>query len=907
MKNRLLSLIAIVSILFANSIYGQNFVDVTKSNNGQTINLSTDQVLEVKLPRISSAGYTWCESITSTDKTIQQSIAQIGNGDFIPDAGSGTFINKKGRMVGQSGTQILRYVGASQGTTVLTLELRRPWEKNNPAIDNYTITVVSGGKYTGNYTPTVKEKPKHITSTPKSVPSKWDWRSQCTPIGDQQQCGDCWAFAGVGVLECNIKITDSVTRDISEAYLTNCDTAYFGCNGGGCPLDYWLAPKGAVYESDYPWTTSLGNGTTGTCGGPFTYHETIKSYAYVPGENANDIPPDANMKDAIYNYGPIWVGVAASNAWSSYTGGIFTESDTSVDHAVVLVGWVDSAAVSGGGYWILRNSWGASWGINGYMYISYGSDAVGTYAAYIVYKGKDNDFQMLDITYPLTNCGYTNVEYISAQIKYNGDSVVIPAGDTLPVAYRADGGAIKNDTIILLNPMSGGDTLDFTFHSTADFSALGIHTISCRVKYKNDTLALNDSINGYTFENKMQQNIDVGVCKINGPVSTCHMTNAEPVDIDVKFYGCDSLASGETIVLAYSVNGGYPVRDTIQIPYTIMPNGTFNHVFTNTNTADLSAPGSYTIVAWTEYNPDTLHANDMFCGYVVKNPSNIGFDTIGFEEPDINSLILIETAHYSHAWVSATAHNTGTKGLQMTGGNFMDYIDIIQIPITWNNDEFLSAKANFCVDATGWASANMRFDLKQTNGGDLYTQYQGPGDYTKASNLRILVNGVQIGGTYNPTDTHNDPWVTHFINIDSMAGKQFTVTIETRNFAKDTSIIIPPAPYPIPFVLDNAYIDNVCFSPMSQQDVEEYNPNLSLGVYPNPFNDGFTVKFDADCQEIVLIEITDLLGRFVSKQLWNIGIGTNRTDVNLNDQPSGMYLLKLRSSKGFAVKSIVKQ
>ena len=123
----------------------------------------------------------------------------------------------------------------------------------------------------------------------------------------------------------------------------------------------------------------------------YTPHETIDSYANVSGEDANTgIPPDANMKTAIYNFGPIWIAVdASSNAWNNYSGGIFTETSQTgqCDHAVVLVGWVDSTAVSGGGYWILRNSWGRSWGVNGYMYISYGSDLVGTDAAYLVYKG----------------------------------------------------------------------------------------------------------------------------------------------------------------------------------------------------------------------------------------------------------------------------------------------------------------------------------------------------------------------------------------------------------------------------------------------------------------------------------------------------------------------------------------
>jgi C1A family cysteine protease len=385
MKKTLLFLL--VAVFFSIVVRGQNFVSVTKSNNGQTINLSADQVLEVKLPRTPSNGYVWCLSNVAGNKEIQRSITQIGDGDFIS---ARTTANGK-VLVGQSGTQIIRYIGTLQGTTVLSMELIRPWENNSPSIDNFTITVISGGKYTGSYIAPVAKKPNHVTSTSKSTPSKWDWRSQCTPIANQMSCGDCWAFAGVGAFECNIKIHDGVTRDISEAYLTNCDNDldFAGCGGGWCPLNYWLAPKGAVYESDSPWTTSLGNGTTGTCIPPYPFHETIDSYAVVPGESPVDsIPPDINMKDAIYNYGPIWVTIDASgNAFSNYSNGIFTGSGGITNHAVVLVGWVDSASVSGGGYWILRNSWGSSWGMNGYMYISYGSAQVGCFANYIVYKG----------------------------------------------------------------------------------------------------------------------------------------------------------------------------------------------------------------------------------------------------------------------------------------------------------------------------------------------------------------------------------------------------------------------------------------------------------------------------------------------------------------------------------------
>jgi PKD repeat protein len=268
----------------------------------------------------------------------------------------------------------MRYVGASQGTSVLTFELKRSWE-NTPPIDNYTITVVSSGKYTGTYTPPVKVIPKHVTSTPVGVPASWDWRSQCTPIENQGSCGDCWAYASVGTLECNISIIDNVTKDLSEEYVTDCYTGNGsnGCNGGNVASDIYLSPKGAVYESDDP-TSCNSTGQTGSCGGPYPYHETIDSHASVGGS----MPSDAAMKQAIYDYGPIWIAVDASG-FNSYNGGILSGQGSSIDHAVMLVGWDDAQG--------LRNSWAASWGISGYMYIAFGSYSVGTDADYDVYKG----------------------------------------------------------------------------------------------------------------------------------------------------------------------------------------------------------------------------------------------------------------------------------------------------------------------------------------------------------------------------------------------------------------------------------------------------------------------------------------------------------------------------------------
>jgi predicted secreted protein len=414
MKRIVLFLVALLyiasDVMNAN---GQNFVRVNRANQEQTITLSTGQVLEIQLPRKAATGYIWCES-SSVTKADERTIARIGDGDFIPDAISGTSANN--RRFGQSGTQIIRYTGAAAGTTLLTLELKRPWEKNGKIIDSYTITVISEGKYTGTYMPPVKsihicDKPLTSKATKiQGIPSAWDWRPQCTPIKDQQQCGDCWAFASVATLECNISIIDNVTDNISDEFITNCftDNNCDGCAGGNCAHEAWLASYtganpsggGAVYSYEDPWTTTEGTDANqvaypDACGAPYTPNETIDSYSDIGGEDIiTGVPSVDSIQYHIYYHGPVWVGIDASSiGWNNYSGGIWVETSPtgSTDHAISLVGWNDTTVTDGsGGYWILRNQWNTGWGVNGYMYISYASDLVGQSADYIVYKGGTN-------------------------------------------------------------------------------------------------------------------------------------------------------------------------------------------------------------------------------------------------------------------------------------------------------------------------------------------------------------------------------------------------------------------------------------------------------------------------------------------------------------------------------------
>jgi C1A family cysteine protease len=223
------------------------------------------------------------------------------------------------------------------------------------------------------------------------LPEAYNWCDfgVCTPIKHQGGCGSCWAFALNGSVESNIAIMDSAIVDLSEQWLVSC-CGLGGCSGewpgnaanfylcSGQYVDY-CGDYGAVLEADFPYVA-----WDAPCECPFPHPYCLDTWAFIGPEWG--IPSVDALKQAILDHGPVTVCVYANSAFQAYDGGIFNAcQDVDINHAVVLVGWDDNQGTDG--VWIMRNSWGAGWGEDGYMRIEYGCSRIGYNGLYVDYAG----------------------------------------------------------------------------------------------------------------------------------------------------------------------------------------------------------------------------------------------------------------------------------------------------------------------------------------------------------------------------------------------------------------------------------------------------------------------------------------------------------------------------------------
>jgi len=220
----------------------------------------------------------------------------------------------------------------------------------------------------------VEGKDLNLTYPDTKVPFFFDWRfvkskdgwdhSCISGVYNQGQCGSCWAFSATEQIESDYCLqghSGGRAKQLSMQQIVDCDKTSDGCNGGWTQhaYEYVISAGGIENYGAYPYTAR-----DGKC--DFKRNEIgakVRSWGYVGKSN------EGVMRTHILNNGPLSICVDASS-WQFYNGGVIVNCGQAIDHCVQVTGY--TANFQGHEAWIVRNSWGTSWGYSGYLYVEYG-------------------------------------------------------------------------------------------------------------------------------------------------------------------------------------------------------------------------------------------------------------------------------------------------------------------------------------------------------------------------------------------------------------------------------------------------------------------------------------------------------------------------------------------------------
>ena len=268
----------------------------------------------------------------------------------------------------------------------------------------------------------------------KALPAAYDTRTlgYVTPVRNQGSCGSCYAFGSAADLESRVLMAGLPEVDLSENDIKECNYLNTSCDGGNQYITMsYMADAGVTAELCDPYAQTRTGCNRAGCAGEYT----VLQWSAIAG---GSVPATDLLKQYILDHGPVHTTLYAGDgdAWAAEfaaydgTGALHYEGTETPNHSVFLVGWDDAV---GAGAWIVKNSWGTSWGgncgfgpENGYFYIDYGSANIGMYSSFVSeFMGTNVDASLLR----LDEAGYTSA-YGASSTTFWGMAKLVNSGDT---------------------------------------------------------------------------------------------------------------------------------------------------------------------------------------------------------------------------------------------------------------------------------------------------------------------------------------------------------------------------------------------------------------------------------------------------------------------------------------------
>ena len=222
---------------------------------------------------------------------------------------------------------------------------------------------------------TFSKNPIHYADPNEDLPKEVDWvkNGKVTAVKNQGMCGSCWSFSTTGSIEGALAIATGKLTSLSEEDLVQCNNKTdMGCNGGLMDHAFqWVEQYGIASEESYPYTS--GGGITGMC-------QQKKAVAKVTGFTDVNPGDEGALKSAVAKT-PVSIAIEADKGvFQHYKSGVLNSPfcGKKLDHGVLIVGYGEYSGLFGKSqYWKVKNSWGSTWGEEGFIRLHMGNNMCG--------------------------------------------------------------------------------------------------------------------------------------------------------------------------------------------------------------------------------------------------------------------------------------------------------------------------------------------------------------------------------------------------------------------------------------------------------------------------------------------------------------------------------------------------